>query len=264
MAGEWIKMRKCLRNEPEVISISTTLNMDEDMVVGKLHALWSWADDVSRNGHAPMVTDVWIDRYLRVPGFTQALVAVGWIEVTDDGISFPNYDRHMSQNAKTRALNSHRKSMSRVNSLSSFCPDDSVTKARPEKRREEKNIRQEPPLPPEGGDSPEPASEPPPAKREPERLPDLPEDLDTPELRQAVADWIDHRRRLRKKIHANQWPKFIKQLRSLGADAIPAIEASIANGYQGLFPPRAGPAITSSKVKTHNERCLHEGSKRDW
>ena len=136
MAGDWIKMRVDLRTDPGVIVICEMTDLDEDSVVGKLHRIWSWADtQVSRSGHAVGVTQKWIDRYLGVEGFAIALVKAGWLRADDDGISFPNFDRHMSQTAKERALAARRK----VTQRSRSCHGASVTKTGPEKRREDIN-----------------------------------------------------------------------------------------------------------------------------
>jgi hypothetical protein len=61
MAGDWIKMRVDLPNDPAVIAISVATGLDEYAVVGRLHKLWSWADSQSRDGHAASVTEKWVD-----------------------------------------------------------------------------------------------------------------------------------------------------------------------------------------------------------
>jgi len=106
--------------------------LDTDTVVGKLHRIWSWANEQSRDGNAASVTLSWIDRYIGVTGFAQAMVDVGWLLVNADGISIPNWDRHNSKSAKQRSLGAIRQSRKRNAA--------SVTKALPEKRREEKRI----------------------------------------------------------------------------------------------------------------------------
>jgi hypothetical protein len=63
-----------------------------------------------------------------VTGLTQELVRVGWLVVTKDGVTVPNFDRHNGQSGKRRAV-----TMKRVRNFRS------VTDALPEKRREEKS-----------------------------------------------------------------------------------------------------------------------------
>jgi hypothetical protein len=142
MAGDWIKMRIALADDPAVISIAARLSVDEFEVVGMLHHLWGWADTQSRDGHAPGVTNVWIDRYVRHAGFAEAMVAVGWLGIDGTGVTFPRFDRHNGETAKTRALAAERKRNQRSKvteeeeQMSRSERDISVT--REEKRREEK------------------------------------------------------------------------------------------------------------------------------
>lgn len=153
MAGDWIKMRVDLADDPHVIAIAAQLQVHETHVVGMLHKAWSWADKHAKNGHAKNVTLSWIDRFIGVTGFGQAMQEAGWL-VVEDGITFPDFDRHNGESAKKRADDTDRKrkersSKSDVNSsgnVSQKSPefirkvshknsDKSVT--REEKRREE-------------------------------------------------------------------------------------------------------------------------------
>jgi hypothetical protein len=142
MAGDWIKMRIALADDPAVISIAARLSVDEFEVVGMLHHLWGWADTQSRDGHAPGVTNVWIDRYVRHAGFADAMVSVGWLGIDETGVTFPKFDRHNGETAKTRALAAERKRNQRGKVTAESGQesrnerDKSVT--REEKRREEK------------------------------------------------------------------------------------------------------------------------------
>jgi uncharacterized phage protein (TIGR02220 family) len=141
MAGDWIKMRIALADDPAVISIAARISVDEFEVVGMLHHLWGWADTQSRDGHAPGVTNVWIDRYVRHAGFADAMVSVGWLDIDKTGVTFPKFDRHNGETAKTRALAAERKRNQRnkvtdeEGQMSRSERDTSVT--REEKRREE-------------------------------------------------------------------------------------------------------------------------------
>ena len=150
MAGDWIKMRVDLAADPNVIGISIAVGLDEDYVVGKLHKLWSWADQHTTDGNAKSVTQTWLDRYVGVDGFADALAAVGWLVVSDDGISIPDFERHNGESGKRRALTANRaakrRSKSNAPTVTKSAPTQSksnattVTKSAPreEKRREEK------------------------------------------------------------------------------------------------------------------------------
>ena len=67
---------------------------------------------------------------------------------------------------------------------------------------------------------------------------DLPENLDTPEFRAAWADWLAYRKERR--LAAYKPIGLTRQLNALSAfgpaSAIAAIEQSIQQNYQGLFP----------------------------
>lgn len=145
MAGDWIKMRVDLAEDPAVIGIAARLGLDEFSVVGRLQALWSWADGQSRDGHAGGVTAAWVNRKVQRDGFAEAMVEVGWLAIEDDGISFPNFTNHNGETAKTRALGKNRQQKKRASEEVTQPPsqtsrnerDKSVT--REEKRREESN-----------------------------------------------------------------------------------------------------------------------------
>lgn len=151
MAGDWIKMRTDLAEDPAVIGMAASLDLDEDTVVGKLHKFWSWLDRQSRDGHARGVTRAWLDRYVGRVGFADALVAVGWLLVDPEGITIPHHERHNGKTAKERALGGKRQAKSRAASVTGVTQsplqtsrterDKNVT--REEKRREEPEARAE-------------------------------------------------------------------------------------------------------------------------
>lgn len=132
MAGDWIKMRVNLASDPAVIQMADKLDSSENEVVGLLHAIWSWADGHTEDGTASGVSLRWLDRFLSKPGFANAMVECGWLEVTDNGLVFPGFERHNGKSAKKRAQTKNRQQ--------SYRNAESVTEASPEKRREEKSI----------------------------------------------------------------------------------------------------------------------------
>ena len=142
MAGDWIKMRHALETDPDVIRVADLVGVDRFAVVGRLHAIWSWADQHSVDGHAVSVTTSFLDSHVSLDGFCDALRRVGWLEGRDWDLTFPNFDRHNGKTAKTRATNAKRKEVSRnghesVTKMSRSERDKSAT--REEKRREEKS-----------------------------------------------------------------------------------------------------------------------------
>lgn len=257
MAGDWIKFEENTPDKPEIYGMAAELGIDPDAVVGKLMRVWSWA---SRNCPVSGRTDVRaipaIDRVANVTGFAKAMQSAGWLMVDCESVTFPNFDRHCSQTAKERALDQKRKRESRRNS-SAACPDDSRTKPGPEKRREEKSSNTSPLTPLQGDGATEPTEPTLPgieagSQTPPNQLtsddtaklpPDAPSPLCTPRFSVAWADWIAYRRE--RKLPA--WkPVTIRakliELAGYGEPgAVESIRQSIANGYQGLFPPKSRP-----------------------
>ena len=135
----WLKFDTATPEKPEVFAITITLGWeDPDLTVGKLLKVWRWFDLHSVDGNASSVTLALLDRLIGVTGLSQAMVDVGWLEVSDNGLTLPNFENHNGKTAKDRALTAKRASNYRSNDKSNAA---SVTTALPreEKRREEKN-----------------------------------------------------------------------------------------------------------------------------
>jgi len=145
MAGDWLKMRHDLSDDPAVIRLASACGLDEDAVIGKLFRLWAWADRHTEDGHAEGVGLAWVDRTARHQGFAGEMVRVGWLEETGQGLTFPRFDRHCSDSAKARALKKNR--MERCRGAAR------ATEAPLEKRREE----YPPPPPACAGAEPDPS-----------------------------------------------------------------------------------------------------------
>lgn len=114
MAGDWIKMRTDLVDDPAVVRIAAALGIDEDSVVGKLHRLWSWADRHTTNGVAVGINGKWVDRYVQCPGFAEAMQDAKWIVLSDQQIEFPGFEKHNGASAKRRLENAIRQRLSRA------------------------------------------------------------------------------------------------------------------------------------------------------
>jgi len=150
VAGDWIKIEKATSRKPEVLRIADTLAIHPDHAFGLCVRFWSWCDDHMTDGHAQSVTYVTLDTVFGHAGFATALTEVGWLRVRrsaadgspDGSLEIPNFDRHLSESAKNRALSAGRKQKQRsqsaakdVTKASRSERDKSVT--REEKRREE-------------------------------------------------------------------------------------------------------------------------------
>lgn len=145
MAGDWIKIECATPNKPEVFEIAEIIGIDPDEALGKLIRVWVWADEQTIDGNAASVTKALLNRVTGCAKFTDAMIHVGWLEEKDGKVSFTNFGRHNGKTAKTRALGRKRTDVHR-SCNDSVTPDGkkrnalSVTKALPEKRREEKRV----------------------------------------------------------------------------------------------------------------------------
>jgi hypothetical protein len=136
MAGDWIKVQKDTPDKPEVLAVAARLGIDPDAVTGKLIRIWSWFDTHTTDGNALSVTFSFIDRMTGVTGFAEQVSMVGWLEQNGAMLTLPNFQNHNGETAKKRAQGKNRTEKHRSNAESNA---PSVTKASPEKRREEKN-----------------------------------------------------------------------------------------------------------------------------
>ena len=145
MAGDWIKMRHDLYDDPSVVRIARLVGLDRDTVVGKLYRLWAWADRHTTDGKVCDVGPDFVDDLLSCSGFAAAMQASGWLVITGDCFSFPRFDRHNGKSAKKRAMNQKFMQSSRADSepcgaaVVMASPPEAAPpeKSRVEKKREE-------------------------------------------------------------------------------------------------------------------------------
>jgi hypothetical protein len=246
MAGDWQMLRLDIHDDPAVIAIAAALNLDEDTIVGKLTRLWGWANRQTENGNVPGVTEKWLDRYIGVTGFAQAMVDAGWLVVESDQVTFPNFDRWMSETAKRRGLTARRVAKSRGNK----CNAKSVTKVLPQystvHNKETIVVSTKTPKPPLG-----------------KTASGIPEELDTPKFTAAWNEWLGYKKESRAKMPARTQEKQLKTLAAMGvADAILSIEQSITHGWIGLFPPSKGTHGKQSTPVGPGQRHRTDGD--DW
>lgn len=108
MASEWIKVEKITARKPEVLRIAAALKIHPDHAFGLCIRFWFWCDDHLLSGNAAGVTTDDVDLLLDRSGFAEALISVGWLRVREGSLEVPNFDRHLSQSSKTRALTAAR------------------------------------------------------------------------------------------------------------------------------------------------------------
>lgn len=142
MAGEWVKMRTNLLDDPRVVAMATALEQPETFIVGCLFALWSMADNHSETGALPRLTARAIDRRVGLSGFSLAASSVGWLELNDTGATIPRFHEHNGASAKARATTARRvlkhRDLSDCNGATVTDSDMSVTSPLTRRREEKK------------------------------------------------------------------------------------------------------------------------------
>jgi len=207
----WIKHVKNLSTKEEVVRMATLLGIDRWSVVGRCEDIWSWADEHTTDGNALGVTSAFLDELVYCPGFSKAMIEVGWLAENDGGVHIPKFDRHNGNSGKKRAL----------------------TAERVRKHREQGNA-------PSVTDSVSVSVS---ASVSDSSVP-LPEELNTDAFKSAWSEYEQYRReRKMAKLKPRSVASKYKELAEYGHDeAIAAIERTIANGWAGIFPAQQGPA----------------------
>jgi hypothetical protein len=157
VAGEWIKVRTNLWDDPRVAGLAEKTKTSEATVIGALYWLWATADEHSEDGLLPSIGLVTVDRKTGVKGISVALRDIGWLEETEKGVRITRFDEHNGTSAKTRAQTAKRVSTHKANAKVTppALPgdDEGVTGALPRiRRREDKSKSKDTPIPPEGGE----------------------------------------------------------------------------------------------------------------
>lgn len=155
MAGDWIKMRGNLWDDPRVGRLCDITESAEGPVIGALYWLWATADQHTEDGFMPGLTLRQIDRKTGLAGFAAALCQIGWLVDGPEGVVIVKFEEHNGASAKRRGMEAQRKANGRKDSAP--CPHDvrnvsasdadktrteSGRDAELEKRREEKSNTQ--------------------------------------------------------------------------------------------------------------------------
>lgn len=115
----WLKITHELPEKPEVLAIAGKTGLNRFDIVGRLFILWRWFDNNTVDGNARGVTSVTLEAclfgYHSDAGFVTAVVAVGWLTESEDGISVVKFDEHISESAKNRAQTAKRVAKSKAN-----------------------------------------------------------------------------------------------------------------------------------------------------
>jgi hypothetical protein len=116
----WIKMRSNLWDDPRIARICDLTGKKEAEVIGGLYWLWTMADVQTQDGMLNGLSTATIDRKTGVKGLGTALVKVGWVLETEEGIEIARFDEHNGASAKRRAYEAKRKQF--VRTASEKCP----------------------------------------------------------------------------------------------------------------------------------------------
>jgi hypothetical protein len=144
MAGDWIKMRSNLWDDPRVARLCDLTDANESTVIGGLYWLWSTADQHSEDGCMPGLTPRSIDRKTGIPGFAAALIEIDWLQDDPQGVVLKRFEEHNGASAKKRAVTAKRVATHRGNAEVTHAAlqeeEEGVTGALArEREREEKN-----------------------------------------------------------------------------------------------------------------------------
>jgi len=113
MAGDWIPMRLDLAEDPAVMQMADQLNCREELIVGYLHKIWSWASRQCKDGTVEGVTLGSLGRITHTGDFPAVMADAGWLEEHDNCVTFPAFEVWLGQSAKKRLDAAKRKALSR-------------------------------------------------------------------------------------------------------------------------------------------------------
>lgn len=122
MAGDWIKMRGNLWDDPRVTKLVDITDSSEAAVIGALYWLWATADQHSEDGLMPGLSTRGIDRKTGVQGLGEALVSINWIADHPEGIRILRFEDHNGSSAKARLMTAKRVAEHKANAKVTVTP----------------------------------------------------------------------------------------------------------------------------------------------
>lgn len=148
MAGDWIKMRSNLWDDPRIAKLCDITDQSEAAIVGGLYWLWATADQHSEDGLMHGLTLRAIDRKTGIPGFGEALVVAGWLADHPEGVRIVRFNEHNGESAKKRCQTAKRVANFKAKNAQETAGSDngnalSVTKTFAERDLEEEEEEEE-------------------------------------------------------------------------------------------------------------------------
>lgn len=223
VAGDWIKMQRNLLTCPKVVRIMSALNADRFRTIGGIFSAWCLFDEHTEDGILSGYSAKVFDDFIGFPGLCQAMVEVGWIQVTPQALIAVNFTEHNGKTARRRAQENVRKRSAR---------NAPHKRTREEKRREDIDSA-----------NAESLGETAVSQNEPSKAEDIPipENLATESFLNTWAEWLKYRRGRNLSCKAAWAQKQLAMLATHGPEiATKALEQSMTQGYQGVFPERVG------------------------
>lgn len=250
MAGDWIKMRSNLWDDPRVARLCDMTDQSEAAIVGALYWLWATADQHTEDGVMPGLSLRQIDRKTGVDGFGKALCDIGWLADHPEGVRIVGFEEHNGSSAKRRCSESRRKMSARDADIvltDGGQPAEETQQTcapREEKRREE--IQEPPP----------PSVAPPLAKSPAAKVP-CPDGVNA----QVWADWLSLRKAKRAPVTATTVQGAETEAGKAGLTLEAFLRVWCARGSQGLQADWLKPHERGSPPPQHH-RPLSPGEAR--
>ena len=110
----WIKVNSNLRTSPKLVTVASRLSVTPVTALGAICTAWMLADEhAGESGLLKHINLKALDTMIGVDGLAAAMAFVGWLEETEEGVQFVDYQEHNGSTAKTRALAQKRQSRKR-------------------------------------------------------------------------------------------------------------------------------------------------------
>jgi hypothetical protein len=248
----WIKFGKDLRTDPAVLRIAAKVGGDVvthdryisnarvTLVLGALAQLWMIADSHVSDDDVLALGVEHINEIIGIPNFCD-LLPRHWLEVLDsDHVRLPKFQEHNGPAAKVRAMTAKRVTVHRYKNVSSPLPNSTptVTDALPDlvleksKRKRKSESKTQSQIQTQKN---------PPSPLKPKKKISIPISRETvPGLDvNAWEEWCHYRRERKPAIRSASMLAAAKDMARLGVLQRAAVDHSMAQGYQGLIPPKA-------------------------
>ena len=109
MSAYWIPYSINLPQKPKTIRMAKNAGIHPNEMATRCMIAWAWAQDQTVDGFIEGLTPEDLSAAVGIPGLGEAMQSVGWIIQTEEGITFPKWERYNGRAAKKRMLDAERK-----------------------------------------------------------------------------------------------------------------------------------------------------------